>query len=174
MIKEGDTVRTVFLVVCVASGLVLWRVFRPGDWEAGVVVRVGSPRASHLPAAEIPPKKNLWLSPTHRPSPSAGCRGGRPPHLHTLSLFHSFLVKNKADAYQLAGDNVRINDKICKAHSSCFGKGRKSATDVLFPLNPDFCIFFFLSGHEKLELMGVCPPGNTFISPDFQAVSLIC
>lgn len=161
-------------MVCVESGLVLWRVFRPGDWEAGVVVRVGSPRASHLPAAEIPPKKNLWLSPTHRPSPSAGCRGGRPPHLHTLSLFHSFLVKNKADAYQLAGDNVRINDKICKAHSSCFGKGRKSATDVLFPLNPDFCIFFFLSGHEKLELMGVCPPGNTFISPDFQAVSLIC
>lgn len=46
--------------------------------------------------------------------------------------------------------------------------------DVLFSLNPDFCIFFFFSGDEKLELMGVRPPGNTFISPDFQAVSLIC
>lgn len=48
--------------------------------------------------------------------------------------------------------------------------------DVLFSLNPDFCFFFFFffSGDEKLELMGVRPPRNTFISPKFQAVSLIC
>ena len=65
-----------FLVACVANGLVLRRVFSPGGWCG---CRCGLPRASQLPKAEIPPKKNLWLSPTHRPSPSsAGCRGGRP------------------------------------------------------------------------------------------------
>lgn len=68
-----------------------------------------------------------------------------------LSLSHSFLVKNEADAYQLAGDNVRINDKICKARSAALGRGKKkSAMDVLFSLNPDFCVSFLSSPSEKL------------------------
>lgn len=69
------------------------------------------------------------------PSPELG---GRPRTPHP-SLSDSFPVKTKADASRLAGDKVRINDKICKACS----EGKKSAMYVLFSLNPDFRESFF-------------------------------
>lgn len=72
-----------------------------------------------------------FLPPPPTPALSCWVLERETPHLLTLSLVHSFLVKNKADAYQLAGDNVRINDKICKARSAALGR-EKSAMDVLF------------------------------------------
>lgn len=81
---------------------------------------------------QIHPQRTFGFLPPP-PTPALSCRvlERETPHLLTLSLVHSFLVKNKADAYRLAGDNVRINDKICKARSAALGR-EKSATDVLF------------------------------------------
>lgn len=63
--------------------------------------------------------------------------------------------------------------------------GRNSATDVLFSLNPDFSVSFFLPrqgscfdsrGREEPELMGVPRAGvcAEYICPHFPAGSLIC
>lgn len=56
---------------------------------------------------------SVWGLVPSAPFPAWYWVGGPSPS--TLSLSHSFPAKNKADEYELAGDNVRINDKICKA-----------------------------------------------------------
>lgn len=75
--------------------------------------------------ATVPPTRNLWLPPSPAGRPCLRASEREAPHLSILSLSHSFLVKNEADAYPLAGDNVRINDKICKARSAALGRGKK-------------------------------------------------
>lgn len=114
---------------------------------------VDLPRASQLPVRpQFHPRGIFGFLPLPPAGPCLRASEREAPHLSILSLSHSFLVKNEADAYPLAGDNVRINDKICKARSAAFGRGKKkkSAVDVLFSLNPDFCVSFLSSPSEKL------------------------
>lgn len=72
-----------------------------------------------------------------------------------LSLSHSFLVKNEADAYQLAGDNVRINDKICKARSAALGRGKKKCHGcVIFPKSGFLRVISFFPVREAVLIPG--------------------
>lgn len=94
--------------VCMCVNSLSRLIFRPTD----------SPQR-----LSCPDKKNPGLSSTLTPpqpalSFPAECQAGGPSPPASSASCHSFLVKNKADAYQLAGDNVKINDKICKAHST--------------------------------------------------------
>lgn len=99
-------------------------------------------------------KKSLALSPSP-PHPALSCRvsGGRPLTSAPSASLHSFLVKNKADAYQLAGDNVRMNDKICKARSACFGRGEKCQGCVTFPKSGFLCVIFFFPVREAVLIL---------------------
>lgn len=142
----GRCFRKVVLVTCVEDGLV--RVgLMPGDREAGKGPQggcpCGAPRASQLPVRpKFHPKRTLGFLPPPPTQPfPAGCQSGgpSPPHPQPLSQLS---CDKQGRRLQLAGDNVRINDKICKAWSAALGREKKCHGCVIFPKS-GFCVSFF-------------------------------
>lgn len=138
LIRKGVVVRKVFLVACVRK--VVWRYRGCSGRETGRLVWIPvwvPPEPLSCLRPKIHPKRTFgFLPPTYCSPFLLGVRvGGPSPPQHSLS--HSFLVK-------LARDNVRINDKICKACSSRFGKGEKKCHEcVIFRKSGFLCVFFF-------------------------------
>lgn len=120
--------------------------------------RVDLPRASQLPVRpQFHPRGIFGFLPLPPAGPCLRASEREAPHLSILSLSHSFLVKNEADAYPLAGDNVRINDKICKARSAAFGRGKKKKKYrgcVIFPKSGFLRVISFFPVREAVLIPG--------------------
>lgn len=103
-------------------------------------------RAVQLSEATVPPGTafgSMPHPPTTPPHPSPSCWLSRGRLLTSKPQPPSQLsCEKQGQRLRLAGDNVRINDKICKA-CRLLWEGGKGAMDVLFPLNPiSVCHFF--------------------------------
>lgn len=152
-------------VMTLSAGLKGWEgkrgvsggIFDKGGVKTGRLARRpgGLPRASHSNCRRPQFHQEESGSLALPPHPALSCRvsGGRPLTSAPSASLHSFLVKNKAYAYQLAGDNVRMNDKICKARSACFGRGEKCQGCVTFPKSGFLCVIFFFPVREAVLIL---------------------